>query len=168
VGADRMEFKTESVYKISAPYQSFDFAIQNGVFHHLEDEDSAILETGRVLKPGGWFWYYTDGGGGIGYDLWDASVFILRNVPQEFIVKHLDYLNIRTGKKCHLADGMNAVYRHTTYAEISSRLQKLGFGNIRRLVGGYPTDCDHDVIASDPYGHEKFGEGDLRLLVQKI
>jgi len=26
---------------------------------------------------------------------------------------------------------------------------------------------DHDVIAKDPYGEEKFGTGDLRILCQK-
>jgi ubiquinone/menaquinone biosynthesis C-methylase UbiE len=168
VSPRRIEFKLESVYSVSQDDNGFDFAIQNGVFHHLENEDDAYREVWRVLKPGGWFWVYTDGAGGISYDLWDASVEMLRDIPHEFIIAHLDYLNIEVGKRYHLGDGLNAVYRHTSWAELTARLGRLGFGNFRRLTGGFPTDFDDDVIAADKYGREKFGEGDLRLLAQKI
>jgi ubiquinone/menaquinone biosynthesis C-methylase UbiE len=168
VGPDRIEFKVESVYEVSKGDNTFDFALQNGVFHHLDNEDKAYREVWRVLKPGGWFWIYTDGSGGISYDLWDASVHILKQVPHEFIISHLRQLNIETGKRYHLGDGLNAIYRHTTWAELTGRLSKLGFGNFRRLAGGFPTDFDPDIIAQDTYGHEKFGEGDLRLLAQKM
>jgi ubiquinone/menaquinone biosynthesis C-methylase UbiE len=167
VPASRLEFRVESAYRIAAPDASFDWAVQNGVFHHLDDEDAAIRELYRVLKPGGWLWYYTDGSGGISYDLWDASVWILRHVPREVILSHLEHLNIDTDKRYHLGDGLQAVYRHTTWDEMTGRLARLGFGSIERLVGGFPTDFDHDVIAADRYGREKFGEGDLRLLAQK-
>ena len=165
---DEIEFRVEPVYKVSKENNTFDFAIQNGVFHHLENEEAAYKEVWRVLKPGGWFWVYTDGSGAISHDLWDASVYILRDVPQEFIVSYLDYLNIETGKRYHLGDGLNAVYRHETWNGLINRLSKIGFGNFRRLTGGFSTDFDHDVISQDKYGREKFGEGDLRLLAQKI
>jgi SAM-dependent methyltransferase len=165
---NQIEFKVESVYKVSKADNAFDFAVQNGVFHHLEDEEAAYREVRRVLKPGGWFWVYTDGAGAISHDLWDASSYILRNIPQEFTISYLDYLNIETGKRYHLGDGLNATYRHTTWAELTERLSRLGFGNFRRLVGGFPTDFDHDVIAADKYGREKFGEGDLRILAQLV
>ena len=163
----QIEFKVESVYRVSREDNAFDFAIQNGVFHHLEDEEAAYREVWRVLRPGGWFWIYTDGSGAISHDLWDASSYILRNIPHEVVISYLDYLNIETGKRYHLGDSLNATYRHTTWAELTERLSRPGFGNFRRLVGGFPTDFDHDVIAADKHGREKFGEGDLRLLVQK-
>ena len=39
---------------------SFDFCVSNGVFHHLSEKDLplAINEVTRVLRNGGWFWYY--------------------------------------------------------------------------------------------------------------
>lgn len=168
VSAEQLEFKLESVYDVSEENNIFDFAIQNGVFHHLDNEEKAYKEVWRVLKPGGWFWVYTDGSGAISHDLWDASVYILRDISQELILSHLDYLNIETGKRYHLGDNLNAVYRHETWDGITKRLSGLGFGNFRRLTGGFPTDFDHDVIAEDKYGREKFGEGDLRLLAQKL
>jgi len=168
VSPQKIEFKVESVYGVSKDNDVFDLAIQNGVFHHLENEDAAIREVRRVLKPGGWFWYYTAGSGGIVQDLWEASVYILRSIPQELILSYLEYLNVETGKRYHLGDGLNARYRLTTWAEITGRLARLGFGNFRRLRGGFPTDFDHDVIEQDKYGQEKFGEGDLRILAQII
>lgn len=168
IGTDLIKFDLANVYDVPREDGEFDFAIQNGVFHHLEDENLAIKEMHRVLKVGGWIWYYTDGAGGISYDLWDSSVEILKEVEHELIVDYLSYLNIEVGKRYHLGDGLKATYRHTTWEEITSRLESFGFGNFRRLVGGFPTDFDGDVIAADKFGKEKFGSGDLRLLAQKI
>lgn len=168
IQASQIEFKLESVYKVSKEDNSFDFAVQNGVFHHLEDEIAAIKEVRRVLKPGGWFWFYTIGSGAIGRELLLASRRILRDVSQETVLSCLDCLNIETGKRYHLSDALNATYRYTSWNELTGRLSSLGFGNFRRLVGGFETDFDHDVIAKDKYGPEKFGEGDLRLLAQKL
>lgn len=168
VPVSRLEFSVESVYRLSSPDASFDFAIQNGVFHHLDDEDAAYREVARVLKPGGWFWVYTDGAGAISSDLWDASVHILRRIPTEYVVQILGSMGLETGKRYHLGDGLNAVYRHTTWEALTARLEKLGFGSFRRLKGGFPTDFDYDVIEADQYGLEKFGSGDLRLLAQKL
>ena len=165
---DRTEFKVNTVYSLDYLSDSFDFVIQNGVFHHLDNENNAIQEATRVLKKGGYLWYYTDGEGGISYDLWDRSVHLLRDVPQEYIRQILRSMNISTSKIVHIMDGMNATYRHTSWAEITSRLQSFGFGNFKRLTGGFDTDSDLDTIMADPYGREKFGEGDLRVLAQLI
>lgn len=167
IPADRLDFQVRSVYESGQPADSFDFAVQNGVFHHLDDEDRAYREVHRVLKKGGLFWVYTDGEGAISHDLWDASHEILADVPASFIVEQLAALNLNTGKRYHLGDGLNAIYRHTTWDELTERLGLLGFGDFRRLVGGYDTDFDHDVIAADQYGVAKFGSGDIRLLCRK-
>lgn len=165
---DQVVFNKATVYDTHLGDDSFDFAIQNGVFHHLDDEDKAIRETRRILKRGGWFWYYTDGEGGISYDLWDTSVNILQDVNILFIEDILNTMNISRNKIVHLMDGLNATYAHTSWDKVTSKLTSFGFGNYRRLTGGYITDFDLDKINSDPYGREKFGEGDLRILCQLI
>jgi len=43
-------FKVGNVYDLEFDDNTFDFIIQNGVFHHLEDEDKAYKEAFRVLK----------------------------------------------------------------------------------------------------------------------
>lgn len=161
-------FKVATVYETGYEDNFFDFAIQNGVFHHLDDENKAIEEATRVLKKGGWLWYYTDGEGGISYDLWDTSVDILKDIPASFIGEVLLSMNISRNKIAHIMDGLSATYAHTSWDEITKRLSSFGYGNFRRLSGGTDTDFDLDVIESDPYGKEKFGEGDLRILCQLI
>ncbi|MCG6553489.1 MAG: class I SAM-dependent methyltransferase [Candidatus Magnetominusculus sp. LBB02] len=164
----RSNFVTTSVYNTTLETDSFDFAVQNGVFHHLDDYEKAIVEAKRILRTGGWFWYYTDGEGGISYDLWDTSVEILRDVPGDFIQKILEAMSISRNKIVHLTDGLSATYAHTSWDAITSVLSKHGFGNFKRLTGGFDTDFDLDKIQSDPYGKEKFGEGDLRILCQLV
>lgn len=167
IDASKLEFKQASVYKVPVPDASFDFAIQNGVFHHLDDEDMAYREVARVLKPGGSFWVYTDGQGAISHDLWDLALHILRDIPSAHIVQTLGSLGLSVGKRYHLGDGLNAIYRHTTWEALTARLGKLGFCEFRRLSGGFPTDFDHDAIAADRWGAVKFGSGDLRLLARR-
>jgi SAM-dependent methyltransferase len=168
VSRQRLDFRVAPVYACDEPDASFDVAIQNGVFHHLDNEDAAYREAHRLLRVGGWFWIYTDGKGGVGHHLWDASVHILREVPHARILEVLDFLGVETNKRYHLGDGLNAVYRHTTYEDLLTRLEGYGFGNVRRLVGGFPTDFDHDAIDADRFGVEKFGSGDVRVLAQKL
>ena len=167
VNEEVISFKVASVYETEEPSGFYDFAIQNGVFHHLENDDLAYKEVYRVLKPGGKFWIYTDGSGGINHGLWDYSRKALEEIPSGFILDFLIEMGIETGKKYHLGDGLNAVYKHTSLADLTSQLEKIGFKFVRRLVGGYNTDFDHDVIERDRYGIEKFGSGDIRILVQK-
>ncbi|MBP9864910.1 MAG: class I SAM-dependent methyltransferase [Candidatus Omnitrophica bacterium] len=166
--ANKTDFRNESVYKTSFKNDSFDFAVQNGVYHHLENEPLALKETCRILKRGGWFWYYTDGEGGISYDLWDTSVEILKNVPVICIENILKLINVRTEKIAHIMDGLSATYAHTSWDKATQKLSRYGFGNFKRLTGGFDTDFDLDRIQSDAYGKEKFGEGDLRILCQLI
>lgn len=168
VDAARLAFKTATVYETGEPSESYDFALQNGVFHHLDDEDAAYREVCRVLKPGGWFWIFTDGAGSISCDLWDASREILADIHPAFISHHLEHLNISVGKRLHMGDSFTAKYRRTTWEAFTQRLAGMGFGNFRRLMGGFDTDRDLDIIAADRYGAEKFGTGSLRVLCQKL
>jgi SAM-dependent methyltransferase len=168
VPAEKLDFRVAQVYDTGEPDEAWDVAIQNGVFHHLDDEDAAYREVHRVLKPGGWFWIYTDGAGAVSHDLWDAAVHVLREIPHDAVLEVLDFLGVETNKRYHLGDGLNAVYRHTTYTAFIARLEAYGFGKPRRLIGGFPTDFDHDVLEADPWGSEKFGDGDIRVLVQKL
>lgn len=164
---NELTFKLGSVYATEQEEESFDFAVQNGVFHHLDDEKKAYMEVFRVLKPGGWFWIYTTGQDSIASDLWKVSTNILQDVPHSLVIKLLSQLNISVGKRYHLGDALNATYRRSNWVDLTTRLRSYGFVNFRRMVGGFPTDFDHDVIDSDTYGKDKFGAGDLRVLAQK-
>jgi len=165
---DKIKYITSSVYELPFEDETFDFIIQNGVFHHLENIDKALKEANRILRNEAYFWYYTDGSGGISHILWDYSNEILKNVPIEHIQKVLRMMNISDNKCYHLSDGFKAIYEHSTYKEVIDLLNKYGFKFEKRLKGGFETDMDGEIWEKDEYAKEKFGEGDLRILFKKV
>jgi ubiquinone/menaquinone biosynthesis C-methylase UbiE len=162
----KIRFKIGSVYKTFQKDNSFDFAIQNGVFHHLDNEKKAYQEAHRVLKKGGYFFIYTDGGGGIRDIILDMSQKILKDIDKNFINNSIRSLGLTTNKEYHLGDGLNAEYRHTNLSKLKKKLEKIGFYNFRQLNGGMKTDFDKPFY-KDKFFAEKFGSGDLRVLCQK-
>lgn len=166
VPEEKLKFFQSTVYDVPEEAGSFDAAIQNGVFHHTDDEDRAYREMHRLLKPGGVAWIYTEGEGSIARDLFHVSVQILADVPVDLVQAHLKHLGFTINKRYHLGDGLKAVYRATSWKNLTDRLTAIGFGNYRRLIGGFDTDLD--ITDEDPYAAEKFGEADIRLLATKL
>ena len=162
----KLRFILSTVYDVPEASGSFDAAVQNGVFHHLDDEDRAYREMHRLLKPGGVAWIYTEGEGSIARDLFHVSVQILSDVPAKLVQSHLAHLGMSINKRYHLGDGLKAVYRACSWDNITGRLSDIGFGEFKRLIGGYDTDLD--ITDADPYAREKFGEADIRLLATKV
>ena len=163
---NKIKFKIGSVYKTFEKNNSFDFAIQNGVFHHLDNEKKAYLEIHRVLKKNSYLFLYTDAGGGIRDIVFDMSQKILKNIDKNLIVNTIRSAGLTTNKEYHLGDGLNAEYRHTTFTKLKKMLKKIGFYNFKQLNGGTKTDFDKPFY-QDKYFNEKFGSGDLRILCQK-
>ena len=166
ISALSVKFKTGSVYKTYEKKELYDFAIQNGVFHHLDNEILAYKEVYRVLKPGGYLWLYTDGGGGIRDYIYDMSQKMLSQIDKGFVINEIKSIGLTTNKAYHLGDGMNAEYRHTTFNKIRSKLSKIGFFNFKQLKGGFNTDFDKPY-SKDKFFNKKFGSGDLIILCQK-
>lgn len=162
----KIKLKIGSVYQTFENDNSFDFAIQNGVFHHLNYEHKAYKEVHRVLKKNGYFFLYTDGGGGIRDIILDMSQKILKNIDKYFVVNKIRSIGLTTNKEYHLSDGLNAEYRHTTFSKLKKNLTKIGFFNFKQLNGAMKTDFDKPFY-KDKYFSEKFGSGDLRILCQK-
>jgi ubiquinone/menaquinone biosynthesis C-methylase UbiE len=162
-----ISFLIRSVYQSKLKKNYFDFAIQNGVFHHLDYENKAYVEVHRVLKSGGYLWVYTDGGGGIRDFVWDLSQKLLKNIDNNIIQNQIRSIGLTTNKEYHLGDGLSARYRHTDLKGIKAKFKKIGFKYIRQLNGGFKTDFDYPY-SKDKYFRKKFGSGDLRLLFQKI
>jgi ubiquinone/menaquinone biosynthesis C-methylase UbiE len=162
-----IKFEVANIYHVrNAKSNFFDFAIQNGVFHHLEKEFLGYKELHRTLKPGGYMWIYTDGGNGIRDLISDMSQKILSSINQDFVIGKIRQIGLVYGKEYHLGDNLKAKYRHTTFNKITNLLKKIGFKNFIKLKGGFKTDFDKPFY-KDKYFSEKFGSGDLRILCQK-
>lgn len=162
----KLQFKIGSVYKTKVKSNSFDFAIQNGVFHHLDFPTKAYKEMHRVLKKGGYAWIYTDGGGGIRDIIGDMSQKILKDVNIDFKINKIRSTDLSFSKQYHLSDNTNAKYQHYDLKTFIKYLKRLGFYNFVQMNGGTKTDFDKPFL-KDKYFDLKFGSGDLRILCQK-
>jgi ubiquinone/menaquinone biosynthesis C-methylase UbiE len=164
--SEKIHFTLGNVYALPYKMDSFDTVIQNGVFHHLANENHAIREIGRVIKPGGLLWYYTEGEGALHNEIFEMSSVLLKDVPIDFVKRVLLELHLSPNKIHYLMDRLNATYRKTTWNEITERLASFGFGDFRGFKGGFKWEYDQEIIESDPYGREKFGEGIIRVLAE--
>ena len=162
---NKLKFKIGSVYSTKLKSNSFDIAIQNGVFHHLDAPTKAYKELYRVLKKRICL-FYTDGGGGIRDIIGDMSQNILKNININFKINKIRSLNLSYSKQYHMSDNTNAKYEHYDYKTYIKFLKKLGFHNFTQLNGGMDTDFDKP-FRKDKYFELKFGSGDLRILCQK-
>ncbi len=167
IGASNIQFKVASVYDSCQESGVYDFAIQNGVFHHLDDEDKAYIEVNRVLREGGYFWVYTDGINNIQGELQDTCSRIMRRWNQDSVHLALDQLDLSVGKRYHMGDTFNAIYRHTDYCSMVKRLENYGFDVVKRLKGGFNYDSDGDALQRK-WSSELYGSGDIRILAKKV
>lgn len=166
ISQSKLKFKVASVYKSGEKSDSYDFAIQNGVFHHLDDELKAYTEVRRVLKKDGYFWVYSVGKGGIK----DITAFmcwkLLKDIDKSFVVRTINSLGVSSNKEYYLGDSLNALYNYRSKESLLSILKKTGFHNFKQLNGGYPTDFD-EPFTEEKFFKLKYGSGDLRFLCQK-
>ena len=162
-----VKFLKTEVYNSHQKNEYFDFAIQNGVFHHLQYEKKAYLEVKRVLKPNGYFWVYTDGGGGVRDQIHYLSQRILKRFDKSLITEFISRFGLTTSKQYHLGDSMNAHYNTTTYKTIERKLAKINFIKSQYLKGGFKTDFDK-MFSNDPAFDFKFGDGQIRILFRKL
>lgn len=166
IDKSKVNFIKKNIYSSGQKNESFDFAIQNGVFHHLDDEIKAYKEVYRVLKKDGYFWLYTDGGGGIRDMITNMSQKILSKIDKDYVIDQIRSIGLNSDKEYFLGDNLNALYRQTNMQNLKTMLKKIGFKEFKQMNGGYSTDYDKP-FSKDKFFNQKFGSGDLRVLCKK-
>ena len=162
-----LKYEVSTVYKTKCKTNSFDFAIQNGVFHHLNDPLKAFKEVYRVLKPGGFFWSYTSGEDkGVYLNYCDICQKIMSRYDSSFVISHLKSIGLSQNKVFDIYDIFYGKYERKNFTYYTKMLSRIGFNNFKLLKGGYPTDFDSNKNNSKNF-YYKFGEGELRILCQK-
>ena len=167
--SDGLSFKIGDVstYKVKKNY--YDFAIQNGVFHHIDTQKrelAAYKNVYKSLKKGSFFWVYTQGGGGL-YQLISNNFYeILKKFDKKKIISIIFSKNITINKKYVLSDNFTTKYRFNSWSKLKNDLTKIGFTFVRPLKGGEITDFDKD-FTKDKQFKAKFGEGQIRALFLK-
>ena len=112
-------------------------------------------------------WLYINGAGGMFNDLMDTIKIIMQGTDRNRVLDILRSFGLNEHKMYHLIDGFYATYKYTRWHDLIALLEKIGFKNITRLTGTNPTDFNLNKIKADPYGDEKFGEGEIRLTAFK-
>jgi ubiquinone/menaquinone biosynthesis C-methylase UbiE len=167
MGLTNIEYKVGNAYNLPFGDNQFDIIVSNGVFHILESMDRALEEAFRVLKPGGWMWLYVNGAGGMFNDIMDTIKIIMKGTDRNRVFEILRAFQLNEHKAIHLMDGLYATYIYSHWDELIALLEKIGFKNIKRMTGTGTTDFNLNRIKADPYGDEKFGEGEIRLIAFK-
>ncbi|MFC1851422.1 class I SAM-dependent methyltransferase [candidate division CSSED10-310 bacterium] len=162
-----IRYQIGNAYDLPFREQQFDVVVSNGVFHHLERMDGALAEAFRVLKSGGWMWLYVNGAGGMFNDLMDTIKVIMQGTDKNQALEILRSFGLNEHKMFHLVDGFYATYIYSRWDQLNELLTKIGFKKVRRMSGTNPTDFNLNKIKADPYGPEKFGEGEVRLIACK-
>ena len=85
---NEVDFKNTSIEHNKLKNNYFDFAIQNGVFHHLNNEDLAYQQVHKKLKKGGWFWIYTDGKGGVRDKIYDMVYDCMKHFKTKLVLNN--------------------------------------------------------------------------------
>lgn len=163
-------FNEGNVVNYKTKTNNYDFAIQNGVFHHIDtkkNEIKAYKNVYKSLKKGSLFWIYTQGGGGL-YQLISNNIYeTLKKFDKKKIIDIIFSKNISINKKYVLSDNFTTKYRFNTWSKLKKELSDIGFKYIRPLKGGTKTDFDK-YFSKDKKFKEKFGEGQIRALFKKI
>jgi len=160
---DGMHFERGDVLSLPYPNNYFDFVFCNGVLHHTEDMRKGIEEIVRVTKSNGKIWLYLYGSGGIFWYARKEMRKVMKNIPQDYIMKVLDLIGLSSDRFIFCDNWYTPVEKHSTDIEIREILNRLEIKKITRLKNVRETDlrCDTD--------EEKtlYGEGELRYILEK-
>lgn len=149
------------------PSDCFDFVASNGVLHHTSAPARGIVEHFRITRPGGVFWIYLYGAGGIYWDAYDALRPLLRNLEPRAIRNILESFQIRRGLIYTFLDNLLAPRVYYRLEEVLDLLRSCATFDYRNAKGMSPID-DTDQLLASRWGSEIFGpDGEVRIAVTK-
>jgi SAM-dependent methyltransferase len=145
----------------------FDFVASNGVLHHTEAPDRGIIEHFRITRPGGIFWIYLYGVGGIYWDTYDRLRPLTRELEPRRIREVLASFKIRQGLVYTYLDNLLAPRVYYSLGQVLKLLQPHASFEYVHAKGLSPVDDTEQLLAT-PWGAEIFGpDGEVRIAVTK-
>ncbi len=132
----QITFKQASVLDLPFEDCTFDFAWSAGVIHHTSDFDKALSELTRVLKPGGKLFLLVYGAGGLRWKAIKALRPIVVDLGTEFVNEAIHAAGLPANNRKHFMDDLFVpVQKLTSFAELATKLPKLGYSDIDRWTG---------------------------------
>jgi ubiquinone/menaquinone biosynthesis C-methylase UbiE len=146
---------------------SFDFVASNGVLHHTPAPERGIVEHFRVTKPGGTFWLYLYGAGGIYWHVYDQFRPIVTALSLEENHRILRELRMREGLIYTFLDNLRAPRVYFLLDEVLAMLRPHGdFGH--RHARGMSVIDDTEMLLATKWGPTILGpQGEIRIVVSK-
>lgn len=146
---------------------SYDFVASNGVLHHTENCDRGIQEHFRITKPGGIFWVYLYGAGGVYWDIYDRLKPMVVNIPPADIQNMLAAFGLREGLIYTYLDNFLAPRVYYLRDQFLRLLQEEGEFTWRHAKGMSEID-DTEILMNTAFGAQIYGpQGEVRLVVTK-
>ena len=146
---------------------SHDFVATNGVLHHTENCERGIVEHFRITKPGGIFWVYLYGAGGLYWDLYDTLKPLVLEIPPATIRSILAAYGLREGLIYTFLDNFLAPRVYYLQSEFLDLLRQHGDFTWRYAKGRSEID-DTETLLGTSYGPMIYGpEGEVRVIIEK-
>jgi ubiquinone/menaquinone biosynthesis C-methylase UbiE len=167
-GCANVSFEQHSLAALPFKDETFDVVWCNGVLHHSEHPDVGLLEITRVLKTGGHLWLYLYGSGGIYWHVVDWIRDILADVDVRRCIYTLRLMGTPVRRIGEWIDDWFVPHlRRYTVADVTSRLDELGYEDTAVLRFGVEYDTSHRRVNADPGEKALMGDGDVRHFCRK-
>jgi ubiquinone/menaquinone biosynthesis C-methylase UbiE len=165
---DNIETIEHDVTDLSAfDSDSFDFVASQGVLHHTDHPIRGIKEHFRITRPGGIFWLYLYGAGGLYWDTYDHLKDLVRAIEPKVVRQILTNFHVRRGLIYTFLDNMQAPRTYYRLNEVVALLRQSGKFEYRHMRGATAID-DTEKLISSHYGRDIFGpDGEIRLVITK-
>ena len=162
-GLTNLSFHQQSLMKLPFDDETFDIVWCNGVLHHTTQPDQSLKEITRVLKKGGHLWLYLYGSGGIYWYMVDWVRDTLRRVDVRECIRQLRLMEMPIRRIAEWIDDWFVPHlRRYTVADVSHRLDELGYENTEALKYGVGYDTSHRRVGASTDELALMGEGDVR------
>jgi SAM-dependent methyltransferase len=145
----------------------FDFVASHGVLHHTPHCDRGIREHFRITKPGGQYWLYLYGAGGIYWPVYDELRKLLLGIEPKNIRAIFRSFGLRQGLIYTFLDNFLAPRVYYSLEQTLALLRPLGKLSYVHMKGASPVDDTEKVLATK-WGPELWGpDGEVRIVVTK-
>ena len=167
-GLDQIEIVRQDVTDLGAfASDSFDFVASNGVLHHTLGPEQGIIEHLRITRPGGVFWLYLYGAGGIYWDTFDRMRPLLSGIAPHVALDILNSLRIRQGLIYAYLDNFLAPRKYYGLEQVLELLRPHADFTWTNAKGGSPIDDTSRLLATR-WGREIYGpDGEVRIVITK-
>ncbi len=171
LGIKNVSFVTGDCLALHFEDDYFDFVLSHGVLHHTSDTELGLKEVFRVLKSGGFLWLQLYGDG-LFWRVNDIFRALAKKISYSLLVKRMQDMGFNPNRIFIFLDNAHVpICNVYTWDQAEALVKSLGFKVVKRLLRDVRTDnyiSDNEQIAMEtPYADLRWGEGSVKLLLQK-